>query len=122
MLVANARIVQSYSIYTFWGELIILISILSFYIVVVFESYVIFQGVPMFTDMYGVFQNMMGDSMFWINQLFCLLVLPAFDFMVGIVINAIKQRTGYINEQEQFSNLSEPFQTRQQYNKGSILK
>ena len=113
MLVANIRIIQSYQIYTLWGELIILVSILAFYAVLVFESYVCYpSGAPMFNDMYGVFQNMSGDAIFWVNQLFCLMVLPAADFLIGISINAVKQRAGFLKENEEFSNLSEPFQTR----------
>lgn len=61
-----------------YGELIIALSILTFFISMIYSSYV---GT---NDIIGIFVPTMTDGLFWLKILFCVICLEAVDIVVNI--------------------------------------
>ncbi len=77
----NIKIVQEYRIFTRFGELIIFLSILTFFIALVFSSEVGRKSNNVLTDM---FVPSMTDGLFWLKILFCVMSLEAIDIMINV--------------------------------------
>eukprot|EP00347_Sterkiella_histriomuscorum_P010576 403375747 len=112
VIVTNLRIMYSYHVYTFWGELLIFLSILSFFLTVVIASFL--KSSILKNDLYGVIY-LYNDFGFFLKLFFVTLAFPLIDIICGNIVNLYRSKRGLLadNNNEQFNNLSAPFQTRQ---------
>ena len=117
VIVVNLRIVYSYQIYTFWGELLIFISIIFFVLIVLIYSQITsFQN-----DIYQML-DLYLDFNVVLKALFSIFAFPLLDIMAGLTVGLIRddQRPDSMDLQE-FSNLSDPYLTRRQFRRSTIF-
>lgn len=81
----NAKILDNFSIYTGWGELIVLLSIASYFLMYWLENLL-----PSINVLYGTFGNVMTHPVTYIAILFCGFSI----FTLDIILKVVKQLMG----------------------------
>lgn len=95
----------SYQVYTLWGELLIFLSILLFFIILTFESFV---NISTGNSLYHVISEILPDLDFWFKIFFVTLMFPLIDIMYSSAKMLYKDVKGISYDQEDFDNLSQP--------------
>lgn len=93
IIVVNLRILYSYQIYTYWGELLIFLSILSFFLTIIVVSFIKSNLIK--NDLYGVIL-LYNDFGFFTKLVFVTFMFPIIDIIFGTVLNLITEGHGKV--------------------------
>jgi hypothetical protein len=77
-MVANLKLLSAFNIFQWYGEILVLLSILCYLAIFSIES-----SLKMFFDLYGTFPQMMSDALTYFTVF----------FMVGVILNLDKFAT-----------------------------